>query len=34
MKRLVIALAATLIAGQAGAAEYLEKSEMQKARAF
>ena len=29
MKRLATALAAALLAGQAGAAEYLEKSEMQ-----
>jgi 2-iminobutanoate/2-iminopropanoate deaminase len=34
MKRLAIALAAAIFAGQAGAAEYLEKSEMQNARAF
>ena len=34
MKTLAIALAAALFAGQAGAAEYLEKSELQKARAF
>ena len=34
MKRLPIALAAILFAGEAGAAEYLEKTEMQKARAF
>jgi 2-iminobutanoate/2-iminopropanoate deaminase len=34
MKRLVIALAAAIFAGPAGAAEYLEKNELQKARAF
>jgi len=34
MKKLVIALAAAMFAGQAGAAEYLEKSELQKSRAF
>ena len=35
MKRLMIALAATVFGlASAGAAEYLEKSEMQKARAF
>src|SRR5947208_14673330 len=34
MKRIVITLAAALFAGHADAAEYLEKTEMQKSRAF
>jgi len=34
MKAFIIALAASLAAGQASAAEYLEKNDLQKARAF